>query len=37
MKLFTVLAVPLVLAAAGAAAGLYYLQDQGVTPRALAP
>lgn len=37
MKLLTVLAVPLVLAAAGAAGGLYYLQAQGVTPRALAP
>ncbi|MFC5460193.1 right-handed parallel beta-helix repeat-containing protein [Massilia niabensis] len=37
MKLLTVLAVPLVLAAAGAAAGVFYLQSQGVTPRALAP
>jgi hypothetical protein len=37
MKLLTVLAVPLVLAAAGAGAGLFYLQSQGVTPRALAP
>ncbi len=37
MKLFMVLAMPLVLAAAGAAAGLYYLQSEGVTPRALAP
>jgi hypothetical protein len=37
MKLTTLLAVPLVLAAAGAAAGLYFLQSQGVTPRALAP
>lgn len=32
-----VLAVPLVLAAAGAAASLTYLQSEGVTPRALAP
>jgi hypothetical protein len=37
MKLLTVLVVPLALATAGAAAGLYYLQSQGVTPRALAP
>ena len=37
MKLIKVLAVPLVLVAAGAAASLYYLQSQGVTPRALAP
>jgi len=37
MKLLTVLAVPLVLAAAAGAAGLYYLQSEGVTPRALAP
>jgi hypothetical protein len=37
MKFIKLLAVPLVLAAAGAAAGLYYLQSQGVTPRALAP
>jgi hypothetical protein len=37
MKLITVLALPLVLAAAAAGAGLYYLQSEGVTPRALAP
>lgn len=37
MTPFTVLAVPLVLAAAGAVAGLSYLQSEGVTPRALAP
>jgi hypothetical protein len=37
MKLIKVLAVPLVLVAAGAGAGLVYLQSQGVTPRALAP
>ena len=37
MKLFMVLAVPLVLAAAAAAAGLSFLQSEGVTPRALAP
>ncbi|MGX4641043.1 right-handed parallel beta-helix repeat-containing protein [Massilia sp. SYSU DXS3249] len=37
MKLWTVLAAPLLLAAAGAAGGLLYLQSQGVTPRALAP
>jgi hypothetical protein len=37
MKLFTVLAVPLALATASAAVSLYYLQSQGVTPRALAP
>jgi parallel beta-helix repeat protein len=37
MKLVTALAVPLALAAASAAVSLYYLQSQGVTPRALAP
>lgn len=37
MKLITVLALPLVLAVAGGAAGLYFLQSEGVTPRALAP
>ena len=37
MKLITVLALPLVLAAAAAGAGLYFLQSEGVTPRALAP
>jgi hypothetical protein len=37
MKLITVLAVPLVLAVAAGAAGLAYLQSEGVTPRALAP
>lgn len=37
MKWLAVLAVPLVLAAAGAAGGLYYLQSEGATPRALAP
>jgi parallel beta-helix repeat protein len=37
VKLLTVLAVPLVLAAAGAAGAIFYLQSQGVTPRALAP
>jgi hypothetical protein len=37
MKLITLLAVPLLLAAAGGAAGLAYLQSEGVTPRALAP
>jgi parallel beta-helix repeat protein len=37
MKLRTVLAVPLLLAAAGAAAAVFYLQSEGVTPRALAP
>jgi parallel beta-helix repeat protein len=37
MKLFVVLAVPLVLAAAAGAAGLHFLQSEGVTPRALAP
>ncbi|KQQ87021.1 right-handed parallel beta-helix repeat-containing protein [Massilia sp. Leaf139] len=37
MKLLTVLAVPLVLGAAAAGAGLAFLQSEGVTPRALAP
>ena len=37
MKSLTVLAVPLVLGAAGAAASLSFLQSEGVTPRALAP
>ncbi|MGJ9418473.1 NosD domain-containing protein [Massilia sp. CMS3.1] len=37
MRLFTLLAVPLVLAASSGAAGLYILQSEGVTPRALAP
>jgi parallel beta-helix repeat protein len=37
MKLRPVLALPLLLAAAGAGAALFYLQSQGVTPRALAP
>jgi hypothetical protein len=37
MKLLKVLAVSLVLAAAGAAGGLHYLQSEGATPRALAP
>jgi len=37
MKLITVLAAPLLLALAGAAAGLSYLQSEGVAPRALAP
>ncbi|MDB5791299.1 MAG: hypothetical protein JWQ80_1323 [Massilia sp.] len=37
MKLVKVLAVPLVLAAAAAAGAIFYLQSQGVTPRALAP
>ena len=35
MKLSGVLAVPLVLAAAGAAGLVLYLQSEGVTPRAL--
>jgi hypothetical protein len=37
MKWMTVLAVPLVLAVAAGAAGLSFLQSEGVTPRALAP
>lgn len=37
MKFLKVLAVPLVLALAGAAGAIFYLQSQGVTPRALAP
>lgn len=37
MRLLTLLAVPLLLTAAGAAGGLYYLHSQGATPRALAP
>lgn len=37
MKRIALLAVPLVLAAAAGAAGVHYLQSQGVTPRALAP
>lgn len=37
MRLLALLAVPLVLVAAGAAASLHYLQSEGVTPRALAP
>jgi hypothetical protein len=37
VRLLALLAVPLVLAAAGAAASLHYLQSEGVTPRALAP
>jgi hypothetical protein len=37
VRLLALLAVPLVLAVAGAAASLHYLQSEGVTPRALAP
>ncbi|MBD8531356.1 MULTISPECIES: right-handed parallel beta-helix repeat-containing protein [unclassified Massilia] len=37
MRLVALLAAPLVLAAAAGAAGLFYLQSQGVAPRALAP
>jgi parallel beta-helix repeat protein len=37
MKWMTALAVPLVLAVAAGAAGVSFLQSEGVTPRALAP
>ncbi|WP_210736058.1 right-handed parallel beta-helix repeat-containing protein [Massilia sp. Mn16-1_5] len=37
MKWIAVLAAPLLLALAGAGAGLVYLQSKGATPRALAP
>lgn len=36
-RVLAVLAVPLLLAAAGAAGSVFYLQSEGVTPRALAP